>query len=69
MNFGESLAYWYFRLNGFIPMSNVVLHEYDEDRKHNADADMIAVRFPFVYEEIGGQRDDWDNPRFTSLGI
>lgn len=69
MNFGESLAYWYFRLNGFFPLTNLVLHEPDETTKYNADADLLAVRFPHVYEEIGGRPRDWDNKRFDDWGL
>ena len=25
-NYGEELVYWYFRMNGFIPMADFVLH-------------------------------------------
>lgn len=61
MNYGETLAYWYLRLNGFIPMRNFVLHpSVDATDKNSADSDLLAVRFPHVYEEIGGQPDDWD---------
>jgi hypothetical protein len=63
MNFGESLAYWYLRLNGFFPLSNFVLHRH-ADVRHNADADLLAVRFPHVSEPVGGQQQDWDNDRF-----
>jgi hypothetical protein len=69
MNFGESLAYWYFRLNGFLPMSNFVLHRPDTPRRYNADSDLLAVRFPHVFENIGGQPDDWDNDRFAGWGL
>lgn len=69
MNFGESLAYWYFRLNGFLPLANFVLHRPDAPRRHNADSDLLAVRFPHVFEEIGGQQDDWDNDRFAGWGL
>lgn len=69
MNFGESLAYWYFRLNGFLLLSNFVLHRPDAPRRHNADSDLLAVRFPNVFERIGGQPDDWDNDRFTGWGL
>ena len=69
MNFGESLAYWYFRLNGFLPLTNFVLHRPDSLRRYNADSDLLAVRFPLVFEEIGGQRDDWDNERFAEWGL
>ena len=65
MNYAEQLTYWYLRLNGFIPLTNFVLHYHaDLDTyRHTSDADLIAVRFPHVSELIGGQPDDWD-PRF-----
>lgn len=69
MNFGESLAYWYFRLNGFLPLANFVLHRPDALHAHNADADLLAVRFPHVYEKVGGQADDWDSERFRRWGL
>lgn len=69
MNFGETLAYWYLRLNGFFPLSNFVLHRDEETIEHSADADLLAVRFPFVYEAVGGQPDDWDNDRFMRWGL
>lgn len=64
MNYGESLAYWYFRLNGFLPIQNFVLHEPNEETGQNADIDLLAVRFPHVFENIGGHPSDWDNRRF-----
>ncbi len=65
MNVGESLAYWYFRLNGFLPLMNFVLHRPEPPRRYNADSDLLAVRFPQVFEEVGGQADDWDNEQFA----
>lgn len=62
-NFGETLTYWYLRLNGFFPLTNFVLHKHDEHNnevKYSADADLLAVRFKHVYEPVGGQKDDWD---------
>ncbi|HVK17203.1 MAG TPA: hypothetical protein VM533_09665 [Fimbriiglobus sp.] len=56
-NYGESLAYWYFRLNGFIPMTDFVLH--GDDRLKSSDCDLVAVRFPHVWEKVGGQDNDW----------
>src|SRR5215469_11838064 len=40
------IAYWYFRLNGFLGLENFVLHP--EDRKHSqrTDSDFYGVRFP-----------------------
>lgn len=59
MNYGEQAAYWYLRLNGFFPISNFVVHASGEI-SHTTDCDVLAVRPSFVYEEIGGQPDDWD---------
>ncbi|MEX2121601.1 MAG: hypothetical protein WD847_18585 [Pirellulales bacterium] len=69
MNFGESLAYWYFRLNGFFVLPNFVLHHPNPLRKETADVDLLAVRFPHVFEKIGGQLSDWDNARFAQWGV
>jgi len=59
MNFAEELAFWYLRLNGFFPITNFVLHRFGE-RAYTADTDLLAVRFPYVSEDIGGNPDDWD---------
>lgn len=59
MNYGEDLAYWYLRLNGFFPISNFVVHA-GEQVKHTADVDVLAVRPAHVYEEVGGRGADWD---------
>jgi hypothetical protein len=69
MNFGETLAYWYLRLNSFIPMRNFVLHRANIDGRSAADTDLLAVRFPHVYEEIGGRPNDWDNASFAAWGL
>src|SRR5260370_23859563 len=65
-NYGESLAYWYFRLNGFIPMTDFVLH--GDEELDDSDCDLIAVRFPHVWEEVGGQDNDWDKDLLKVLG-
>ncbi len=59
MNYGEGLAYWYLRLNGFFPLRNFVVHRHSGHRRRS-DVDVLAVRPPQVYEEIGGQQGDWD---------
>jgi hypothetical protein len=59
MNYGEELAYWYLRLNGFFPITNFVLHR-GEQLQHNADVDVLAIRAPHVFEPVGGTLDDWD---------
>jgi hypothetical protein len=60
MNYGEELAYWYLRLNGFFPLSNFVVHK-SSQVEYSSDCDLIAIRHPYVYEEIGGKEDDWDD--------
>lgn len=75
MNFAEQLAYWYLRLNGFIPLTNFVLHDDNDsqpdnsDRHRTSDADLLAVRFPHVSERIGGNPIDWDHRRFEQWGL
>jgi hypothetical protein len=69
MNFGETLAYWYLRFNGFFPLANFVLHRGAEGLLQSADSDLLAVRFPHTYEAVGGQPDDWDREAFDRWGI
>lgn len=59
MNYGEEWAYWYLRLNGFFPLNNFVVHK-DGDSDYRGDVDLLGLRMPHVFEEIGGQDDDWD---------
>jgi len=60
MNYGEELVYWYFRFNGFFPLANFVIHSSTSNR-YPSDCDVLAIRHPHVFEDIGGQRGDWDN--------
>jgi hypothetical protein len=69
MNFSESLTYWYLRLNGFFPLSNFVLHRRNIEDRPSADTDLLAIRFPHVFEQIGGQQKDWDQQRFVDWGL
>ncbi len=68
MNYGETLAYWYLRLNGFFPVSNYVLHRKEDILTRSADCDIIAVRHPHVHEEIGGLPEDW-HEKFAEFGV
>lgn len=56
-NYAEELAYWYFRFNGFFPISNYVTHPQERIFKEGySDTDIIAIK-PFgVYELVGLQR-------------
>ena len=51
----EKVAYWYFRLNGFLQIENFIIHpeRYGSGR---TDADLLAVRFPFRAERLLGTR-------------
>ena len=66
MNFAEELAYWYLRFNGFFAITNYVLHRYTDEgtlEKHmSSDTDILGLRTPHVFEEIGGHSYDWDDP-------
>jgi hypothetical protein len=59
MNYGESLGYWYLRFNGFFLLTRFVLHR-SSDMDYTSDCDLLAVRPPYVFEEVGGQPEDWD---------
>src|SRR3990170_7441706 len=65
-NYGEELGYWYLRLNGYFPITNFVIHQ-SEDIEYPTDCDILGVRFPHVYEEIGGQRHDWDEALMSQV--
>lgn len=62
-NYGEELAYWYLRLNGFFPITNFVFHSIkEEDKKcYNADADILGIRPPNVREVIKKRTVEFDD--------
>lgn len=69
MNYGETLVYWYLRLNGFFPLRDFVFHRSVAfGGVQSSDCDLLALRLPHVYEEVGGRPDDWDD-RFREWGI
>lgn len=45
----EELAYWYFRLNGFLTTVNFVVHP-DGRGSQRTDADVLGIRFPYRAE-------------------
>lgn len=47
----ERLAYWYFRLNGFLTTENFIVHP-DEGKDQRTDADLLAVRFQHRAENV-----------------
>jgi len=74
INFAEDLIYWYFRFNGFFLLQNFVLHKKmgqveGERVRGTAESDLLAIRFPYVCEDIGGKKNDWDCKQFKNWGI
>ncbi|MBF0268792.1 MAG: hypothetical protein HQL44_09375 [Alphaproteobacteria bacterium] len=47
----EKVAYWYFRLNGFLQIENFVVHP-ERRGSQRTDADLLAVRFPYRAERL-----------------
>src|SRR6476661_7318065 len=47
----EKVAYWYFRLNGFLQIENFVVHP-GRRGAQRTDADLLAVRFPYRAERL-----------------
>jgi hypothetical protein len=57
----EKVAYWYFRLNGFLQIENFIIHP-GRRGGQRTDADLLAVRFPyrteFLFEAAPPMLDD-----------
>ena len=47
----EKVAYWYFRLNGFLTIENFIVHPPGRGSQRT-DADLLAVRFPHRAERL-----------------
>lgn len=47
----ESIAYWYFRLNGCLTIPNFVVHP-DRGKDQETEVDVLAVRFPHRAENL-----------------
>lgn len=63
MSSPERLAYWYFRLNGFLTIENFIVHP-DSGSNQRTDADVLAVRFAQRAENL--KRPMRDDPRVAS---
>jgi hypothetical protein len=47
----QKIAYWYFRLNGFLNIENFVVHPgHQGQQSQGTDADLYGVRFPYRKE-------------------
>ena len=53
----EKVAYWYFRLNGFLQIENFVVHP-ERRGGQRTDADLLAVRFRHRAERLFGSPND-----------
>ena len=53
----EDLAYWYFRLNGFLTIRNFVVHP-ESGCNQRTDADILGVRFPYRSELLDNPMQD-----------
>ena len=58
----EGLAYWYFRLNGFLTTVNFLIHP-ETPRDSTTDVDILGVRFPHRLENL--RRPMRDDALFT----
>ncbi len=68
MTYGESLTYWYLRLNGFFPISRFVLHQ-PKGHGQSMDCDLLGVRLPHTCERIGNEYVKWDETFFKGHNI
>jgi hypothetical protein len=68
----EKVAYWYFRLNGFLQIENFVVHP-GRRGSQRTDADLLGVRFPhraeFLLDHQEPMRDDEGTLRLSSALI
>lgn len=68
----EKLVYWYLRFNGYLTVENFTVHP-DHKKDPEAEADILAVRFPLSKEEPEGYKFERDKdlilPDFTDFII
>lgn len=58
----ERLAYWYFRLNGFLTIENFIVHS-DSGNNQRTEVDLLAVRFSHRAENLDQPMED--DPRIS----
>jgi hypothetical protein len=54
----EKLAYWYFRLNGFLGNDSYIIHRQLQNSDHATDIDYLGVRF-MHRKELLEDKDNW----------
>ena len=62
----ERLAYWYLRLNGFLTITNFLVHPETRRDHGTTEVDVLGVRFPFRSENL--TRPMTDDELFTQHG-
>ncbi|MEN3039228.1 MAG: hypothetical protein ABDI07_08795 [Candidatus Kryptonium sp.] len=67
----ESVAYWFFRLNGCFTIINFIVHRDTHDRIHSqiTDIDIFAVRFPYRRELATSDKPMKDHDIFSNSKI
>jgi hypothetical protein len=55
----EKLAYWYFRLNGFLGNNNFIIHKKLGQPEHATEVDYLGVRFVHRKELYDHRSKDW----------
>ena len=55
----ERLAFWYLRLNGFLTITNFLVHP-ETRRDYSTEVDVLGVRFPFRAENMTRPMKDYD---------
>ncbi len=63
----ETIAYWFFRLNGCATITNFVVHP-DQPGSQRTDVDVLAVRFPYRGELLTSDDPMSDHRVFKSDG-
>lgn len=64
----EMIAYWFFRLNGCLMLSDFVVHPDFRARSQRTDVDILAVRFPYRSELITSGNPMLDHDVFSPKG-
>lgn len=62
----EKVAYWYFRLNGFLQIENFVVHP-ERRGSQRTDADLLGVRFRHRAEFLFDHRIPMIDDKYLSL--
>ena len=65
----EKVAYWYFRLNGYLQIENFIVHPDKGKGGQRTDADLIGVRFPHRKERLLDEPENVMKDDFEALEL